>query len=207
MFPVIRGLRNKRTCNKLRGRASQIEIEVKLHSQGIGHRLRRVKTVHSVILNAQKGILVLVCAIVTVVIFLEVILRYAVKYPLIGLELIASDCAFWMYFIGASVATYEGSHIKAELINVVLRSPRVVALSRVVVSVIALGICCYVTIWAYDYFIWGIVKHELMPYFYLPMVLFQSSIFFGHILMCFYFLIGIVNSINHISGSLSRKAT
>lgn len=132
-----------------------------------------------------------------ILIFLEVLLRYVARGPTIGLEVLASNIAFWVYFVGGAYAAYEGSHITADIIPALLRkrNPRAVTVIRAFTGIITVGVSLCVLSWAYNYLIWGITKHEVMPYFYLPMVCFQSSIFVGLVLMSFYFLIQTVDYI------------
>jgi TRAP-type C4-dicarboxylate transport system permease small subunit len=57
--------------------------------------------------------------------------------------------------------------------------------------------------WSYPYFVWGITKGETSQALLVPMVLSQSAIFFGAILMSLYFLAELVD---HIREGLGRAA-
>ena len=49
--------------------------------------------------------------------------------------------------------------------------------------------------WSYPYFVWGIKEGETSQALLLPMVLSQSAVFFGAILMSIYFLAELVDNI------------
>jgi TRAP-type C4-dicarboxylate transport system permease small subunit len=65
--------------------------------------------------------------------------------------------------------------------------------------------------WTYPYFIWGITKGETSQALLIPMVLSQSAIFVGAILMSLYFLTELIDYIfqslgkNTIFEQLSKK--
>ena len=49
--------------------------------------------------------------------------------------------------------------------------------------------------WGYNYFVWGITQGERSRILFMPMVLSQSSIFFGAILMFLYFATELVDMV------------
>jgi TRAP-type C4-dicarboxylate transport system permease small subunit len=49
--------------------------------------------------------------------------------------------------------------------------------------------------WSYPYFVWGITEGETSQALLLPMVLSQSAVFFGAILMSIYFIAELVDNI------------
>jgi len=75
------------------------------------------------------------------------------------------------------------------------KTPRSYALVRSLSSSITLVLSIIMVKWSYPYFIWGITKGETSQALLVPMVLSQSAIFFGAILMSFYFLVELVDYI------------
>ena len=129
----------------------------------------------------------------TSLIIIEIISRYIFNSSIIGIEELAAYSAFWLYFIGASYGSYERSHIKAELTHLIFKNPRQYAKSRAVTSIISFALSLYAIPWVYEGVEWSILKHEqsratLFGSAY-PTALFQVSILFGIVLMCFYFLV------------------
>jgi TRAP-type C4-dicarboxylate transport system permease small subunit len=151
----------------------------------------------------QKCFMIVAGCFVTVLVFVEVLLRYVFGSPLFGVEELVCLIAMWLYFIGASYGAYERSHIKAELVHLWFKTPRSYALVRSLSSSITLVLSIIMVKWSYPYFIWGLTKGETSQALLVPMVLSQSAIFFGAILMSLYFLVELVD---YILESLGKAA-
>jgi len=155
------------------------------------------------LIHFQKLFMVVAGCLITVLVFVEVLLRYVFGSPLFGVEELICLIAMWLYFIGASYGAYERSHIKAELIHIWFKRPRSYALVRAISSLITFVLSIIMISWTYPYFIWGITKGETSQALLLPMVLSQSAIFFSAISMSLYFF---VELIDYILQSLGKTA-
>jgi TRAP-type C4-dicarboxylate transport system permease small subunit len=133
--------------------------------------------------------------LITVLVFVEVFLRYVLGSPLFGVEELICFIGMWLYFIGASYGAYERSHIKAEVIHIWFKKPRSYALVNAISSLITFILSIIMITWTYPYFIWGITEGETSQALLLPMVLSQSAIFFSAILMSFYFFTELIDYI------------
>ena len=153
------------------------------------------------LLSVQKGFIIIAGCVVAVLIFIEVMLRYVFGSPLFGVEELVTLIAMWLYFLGASYGAYERSHIKAELVHLWFKTPRSLALIKSVASLITVVLSLIMVSWSYPYFVWGIKEGETSQALLLPMVLSQSAVFFGAILMSIYFVAELVD---HILESLGK---
>jgi TRAP-type C4-dicarboxylate transport system permease small subunit len=153
------------------------------------------------LLNGQKLFMIVAGSIVTVLVFVEVMLRYVFGSPLFGVEEMVCLIAMWLYFIGASYGAYDRTHIKAELIHLWFKTQRSKAVVNSFSSLITLTLSLIMIKWSYPYLIWGIKKGETSQALLLPMVLSQSAIFFGAVLMSLYFL---VEFVDHILETLGK---
>jgi len=149
--------------------------------------------VWNVLIHLQKIFMLVAGSIITVLVFVEVVLRYVFGSPLFGVEELICLIAMWLYFIGASYGAYERSHIKAELIHMWFKKPRTYALVKAISSLITFILSIIMISWTYPYFIWGITKGETSQALLIPMVLSQSAIFVGAILMSLYFLTELID--------------
>ena len=70
----------------------------------------------------MKVVLVLCLAGLTALMFSEVWLRYILHLPLLWAEEVVVIPAFWLYMLGASYGSYDRSHIKVEIIDVLVKS-------------------------------------------------------------------------------------
>ncbi len=152
------------------------------------------------LVRLQRAVLILASAFITLLVFGAVLMRYVLHYPGMEVEEIATLVAFWLYFTGAIYGTYERTHIKTELIHLILRRPRPYAVAKSVASFISLVLAGILSYWGYTFFLWGIQKWARSPVLQLPLVYAQSSIFVGAVFMSFYFLVELVDNIRQALG-------
>ncbi|MBI4574474.1 MAG: TRAP transporter small permease [candidate division NC10 bacterium] len=150
--------------------------------------------------RAQRVILIVASAFITLLVFGAVLMRYIFKYPGMEVEELATLVAFWLYFTGAIHGTYERTHIKTELIHLVVKKPRAYALVKSVASLITFILAVVMAYWGYTFMMWGIAKWGRSPVLQLPLVYAQSSIFFGAVFMAFYFLVEFVDNVRQTLG-------
>jgi len=125
-----------------------------------------------------------------VLIFAQVWLRYIFHLPLLWVEEVAIVPAFWMYMTGAAYAAYNRSHIKVDLVEITVKSPRRRVLIRFLVSLITLGFAMLFVQWGYHFFAWDLVHKPETATLRFPMAYGRSAFFFAAgILGGFYFLI------------------
>ncbi len=148
------------------------------------------------LLKAQRLVMLVGICLATTAVFIEVIMRYVFQAPFVGIEELAAYSAFWIYFIGGAYGAYERSHIKAELTHLIFGNSLGYAKARAMTSLISFCAAGYAVPWAYEYFVWGIVRREQSSSTFLgstyPVVIFQTSILVGLSLMCFYFFVEFV---------------
>ena len=152
------------------------------------------------LLQVQRGVLVASATFLIILLTSEVVMRYIIHYPGMEVEEIAGLLAFWLYFMGAAYGTYDRSHIKAEVTYLMFKDPRKLAIAKATAVAIALVLAGIMVSWGLNYFIWGITQGERSRILFMPMVLSQSSIFVGAILMFLYFTTELVNMVRQAMG-------
>lgn len=150
--------------------------------------------------KVQRAVLIAASIFITLLVFGAVLMRYVLHYPGMEVEEIATLVAFWLYFTGAVYGTYERTHIKTELIHLILRQPRPYAVAKSVASLVSLVLAGILSYWGYTFFVWGIEKWARSPVLQLPLVYAQSSIFVGAVFMSFYFLAELVDNVRQALG-------
>jgi len=137
------------------------------------------------LLHFQRWLLLASSIFVTLIMCLEVTLRYVFKSDLYGTEEIVIIVGFWLYFIGASYGVYDKSHVKADIIPQML-SKKSQAFLTVIINLTMSVLCCLFAYWAV-----GMIGHSLkyMPRtmgLRIPIVISQFSVLLGYSLMAFY---------------------
>jgi TRAP-type C4-dicarboxylate transport system permease small subunit len=158
----------------------------------------------NLLVSLQRYFLIVGGCVITVLIFTEVMLRYVFVSPLFGIEELIVFIAMWLYFIGASLGAYERSHIKADVIHIWVKKPRSMAIVHTINSVITVALSAILVSWCYHYFLFGIEKGGQTPALRLPVVLSQSAVFAGAILMTIYFFVELVENVRN---AISKKPT
>lgn len=123
---------------------------------------------------------------IAILVFVQVILRYVLKHPLMGIEELLLFPTIWLYFIGSANASVEHTQIKAQVIDIFLKTSISIKISRIVMGIISFGINCWLVYWSYQYFQYANRVQKLSATLYIPLVLAESAVFFGFILMAIY---------------------
>ena len=125
----------------------------------------------------------------------EIFARFIVKKPLMGIEEVICMIAFWAYFMGAVHGSYEGSHIKAELIELFTKNINTQKKIKILADSLTVIITCIVTVWGLEYFLWGLHKAETSPFLLIPRVYSQSAISLGLLVMAIYAITDLISDI------------
>ena len=145
------------------------------------------------LLKMQRLIMLIAITATTSAIMVEVVMRYLFKSSIVGVQELAAYSALWLYFAGAVYATYTRIHITADLTHLIFKNPRQLLILKFVTNLISFGLLVYIIPWGWRYFEWGVTMHEQSSSTFLggtyDIVFFQTAIFYGIILMSFYFFI------------------
>lgn len=133
-------------------------------------------------------IIIVVTVLAACSMLLQVVARYIFEISLSGLDEITGHIAVWLYLMGAANGAFERSHIKAEMVHLIIKNKRFLNAIRATSSLISAIVSGYLTIWSYEYVRWSFIKHEVTPALQLPTVIFQFAILFGAALMVVYFM-------------------
>lgn len=147
------------------------------------------------IYNVQGFLLFITLLGIAILVFIQVILRYVLHHPLMGIEELLLFPTIWLFFLGSANASLERSQIKAQVIDIFLKSPMAVKVFRIIMGVASLGIDCWLTYWAYKYFLYSIRVHKLSSTLYIPLVYAECAVFIGFFLMGIYIFIETVDYI------------
>ncbi len=147
------------------------------------------RRVWSVLHHIQGFVLFLLMLGVTILVFVQVIMRYVLHAPLMGIEELTLFPAIWLYLLGGSNASMERSHIQCNVINVYVTNPLSLRLLDILKSVISLGVCLWLTYWAFEYLQYSLRVWKLSNLLYIPLFFGESALFVCLTLMAFYTLV------------------
>lgn len=133
-----------------------------------------------------KYTLTILITMVAAIEFYQVIMRYVFKVPVMGLEEILTYPTLWLYFAGSINASREDTQIKANVLDVFLKSPRSILLVRVIADAASLIISTWLAYWAWDYFRYALKTWKESPTLYIPTFYAECALFIGIGLMAVY---------------------
>ena len=139
--------------------------------------------------------LVVTCALFSVVVIVQIVVRYFLLVPLHGLEEIAVYAAVWTYFIGGAYGAYERTHISASLIEMLASGEGLRDWIKVMANAITVVVAVWATVWTFQYFQWSLRLQPRSLELQAPLYWVHASMFVGLGLMAFYFAIELVDNL------------
>lgn len=137
------------------------------------------------LIKLEKAVMT-ICGIgVTALLCIEVLLRYFCSLPLYSYEEVAAIFCVWLYFVGAAYAMYEKSQIQADMASLFLKE-KGQQINKLLVSVVSALVSTVLAVWSWDFIQWALAKNAITTGLKIPMVIPQSSILVGYVLLAFY---------------------
>ncbi|MEZ9438014.1 TRAP transporter small permease [Vibrio atlanticus] len=130
--------------------------------------------------------------------FVQVVTRYIFEIPIMGLEESMVIPTIWLYMLGAVNASREDSQIRANVLEIFIKSERGHTILALVGEIISFIISSWLTYWAWDYvkYAWRVWKES--PTLYIPTFYHECSVFIGLLLITLFIAIHIVKLVNQL---------
>ncbi|MEH6648928.1 MAG: TRAP transporter small permease subunit [Motiliproteus sp.] len=118
--------------------------------------------------------------------FVQVITRYVLEIPIMGLEESLLYPTLWLYVLGAVNASRENTHIRANVLEIFLSTERQAIVLAIVGEVLSIVVGCWLTYWAWDFtkYSWRVWKES--PTLYIPTFYVDVALLVGLVLMMVY---------------------
>ncbi|HKL04990.1 MAG TPA: TRAP transporter small permease subunit [Roseovarius sp.] len=118
--------------------------------------------------------------------FVQVITRYVLQVPVMGLEETMLYPTIWLYIIGAVNASREDTHIRANVLEIAIKTQRGHTILAIVGEVISLIVGLWLLSWAWDFtqYAWRVWKES--PTLYIPTFYSDVALMIGLGLMMVY---------------------
>lgn len=101
--------------------------------------------------TATRWILTALIGVVAVAQFVQVFTRYVLEMPLLGIEEATVYSSLWLYMLGAANASRENSQIRANVLDIFLRTERARTCLAIAAESVSLAICGWLIYWAWDF--------------------------------------------------------
>ena len=142
----------------------------------------------SLLIWVQRAIMLWTSIIMLSILGIVVIARYVLHADVFGYDEIVLIDSFWMYFIGASYAMYEKTHVKADILAR-LFSDHIQALMKVAAGIFQTAINIIFNVFALNMVLRSIETQAVTASWSIPFLFPQMSILISFTLMSFYLFI------------------
>ena len=139
--------------------------------------------------------------------FVQVITRYVLQVPVMGLEETMMFPTLWLYVMGSVNASRENTHIRANVLEIFLKTPRQHTVLAIIGEIISLIVGVWLLTWAWDFtrYSWRVWKES--PTLYIPTFYADIALFIGLGLMMLYTTMHLLRHIKELSHSQVEQQT
>lgn len=134
----------------------------------------------------QRFVCAFLMVAVSVLVFIQVLLRYVFKAPLMGIEEVLFFPTVWLYFIGGMNASFERSQIVARVLEVFMKKEKAIFFLRAAASAFSVVVATWLTYWGWDFFKYSMRVQKESATLYIPLVYAEAAVFFGMVIMTLY---------------------
>lgn len=136
--------------------------------------------------------------------FVQVITRYVFELPVMGLEEVAVIPTIWLYMLGSVNASREDTQIRANVLEIFLKTDRARAALTTLADLISLVVSIWMCWWAWKYFAYALRVWKETPTLYLPTFSYEAALFIGLVLMTLFTLWHLLRNLAFLLGLRAR---
>jgi TRAP-type C4-dicarboxylate transport system permease small subunit len=136
--------------------------------------------------------------------FVQVITRYVFQIPVMGLEETMAYPTVWLYILGSVNASRENTHIRANVLEIFVKTERGHTILTIIGEIISLIVGLWLLSWAWEYtrYSWRVWRES--PTLYIPTFYSDVALVVGMTLMMIYTAAHLVRHIRVLqSGELA----
>lgn len=158
-------------------------------------RLAQVVSVGMVVASIALGLLMAA----------QVVMRYGLESPFLGIEELAPMLALWAYFLGMIYATRDQDHISGGIVALIFKNRTVIQCIR-----LASSFACLLAVCVFGYFALHFAQFNLdlgrkSIYMRWPKYLWDFSMVTGFALMAFYYCLQIIAEVRDLKNGPDKQ--
>ena len=139
------------------------------------------------LVKVQKALVIAVGIFMSVGMTGTIISRLVFKNSLLGMEELIVVGGLWFYMLGAALAGSERSHLRVEVLNMVVKNKKVLAVVEVCLSGLTLLVAALIMYWCFHLLAWTLEKKTILAATRLPAAVPQSAFPLALSLLVLYF--------------------
>ncbi|MCT4535533.1 TRAP transporter small permease subunit [Halodesulfovibrio sp.] len=151
--------------------------------------------------------LTILLSTVAILQFVQVIWRYILQAPLMGLDDVLIYPTLWLYLLGSVNASREDTQIKANVLDVFLKTEQSKLGVRIVADIMTVTVSGWLTTWAWGYFRYAFRVWKETPTIYLPTFYAECALFIGLVFMTLFGLQHLITNIRRFNMLRTKPVT
>lgn len=153
------------------------------------------KVIYRTIRSIQRMICYICAIALPLIICYQVVLRYVLKAPLMGIEELMTFFIIWLYMMGGSVASEQRCHIECGILTLYIKKEKTMRIFKCFKALLSLVVCFWLTRWAFWYFQYSLKLWKTSDILHIPMFFGESSMFVGLAFMLFFSVLELIDYI------------
>ncbi len=137
----------------------------------------------------------------SVLVFVQVLLRYVFRAPLMGIEELCYFPSTWLYLFAAVYASSEKTQLYARVLEIFIKDRKKVYLLRAFAAVVTTPILMWLTYWGYDLLKYSLRVEKETDTLFIRWTLAEGAVFVCFALMLFYTIVEIVDYVSLYKGA------
>ncbi len=152
-----------------------------------------------------RYLLTLLIGVVAITQFVQVFTRYVLQTPVMGLEEATVFPSLWLYMMGAANASRENSQIRANVLEIFIKSDRGHARLGILTEIVSLIVCGWLFRWAWDFmrYSWRTWRESVTLYW--PTFYADVALIIGLVLVFLFTLRTLWNHMQVLSSSTKAR--
>ena len=140
------------------------------------------------------GLLILLKILaLAILVFIQVLMRYVFRSPLMGIEELCYFPSTWLYLFAAVYASSEKSHLYARVLEIFIKDKKKVYLLRAFAAAVTTPILMWLTYWGYDLLKYSLRVEKETDTLFIRWTLAEGAVFVAFALMLFFTIVEIVD--------------
>lgn len=136
----------------------------------------------------------------------QVLMRYGLESPFLGIEELAPMLALWAYFLGMIYATRDQDHISGGIVALIFKNRTLIQAIRLAGSFACLLAVCVFGYFALKFAQFNLDLNRKSIYMRWPKYLWDFSMVTGFALMAFYYCLQIIAEIRDLKQSRKNRS-
>jgi TRAP-type C4-dicarboxylate transport system permease small subunit len=135
----------------------------------------------------------------------QVLMRYGLQSPFLGIEELAPMFGLWIYFLGMAHATRERDHITGGIIGLIFKNQILITSVRITGTLLCLFAICIFSYYAQKYALFNLSIGRASPYMGFSKAIWDFSMVVGFVLTGFYLVLQLISEIQQITAIVKYR--